>query len=268
MLAVVHWSIQTSPARHKHTHRQDRLQYIAPLASTQCKKRWLSDHSVRTVWHSCQFHLGLLNASQLTSCWALKWDDHIDAIMTKAAKRLWFLKTLKRAGVSVDNLAHYYQTVVRPVLEYACTVWHSSLSKQQAKSLEDVQRRALQIIVGNTPCRMFDIQSLADRRSELCRTLFRQIVITSPTVCTICCLQSMTPTWLAVYSRLQLIRYSVREPIDSKTHFFLIAWLIISDMIISDICVICYCMLACTCVCYSLFLSSLWLPYTINKWCM
>jgi len=54
------------------------------------------------------------------------------------------------------------------------------LSKQQAKSLEDVQRRALQIIVGNTPytetCRMFDIQSLADRRPELCRTLFRQIV--------------------------------------------------------------------------------------------
>ena len=57
---------------------------------------------------------------------SLKWDDHIDAITTKAAKRLWFLKTLKRAGVTVDDLAHYYQTVVRPVLEYACPVWHSS----------------------------------------------------------------------------------------------------------------------------------------------
>ena len=129
-------------------------------------------------------------------------------------QRLWFLKTLKRAGVTVDDLAHYYQTVVRPVLEYACPVWHSSLSKQRAKSLEDVQRRALQIIVGNTPYtearRMFDIQSLAQRQSELCRTLFRQIVITSPTVCTICCLQSVTLTWLAVYGRLQLIRYSVR----------------------------------------------------------
>ena len=108
------------------------------------------------------------------------WDDHIDAITTKAAKRLWFLKTLKRASETVDNLAHYYQTVVRPVLEYACPVWHSSLSKQQAKSLEDVQRRALQFIVGNTPyteaCRIFDIQSLADRRSELCITLFKHIV--------------------------------------------------------------------------------------------
>jgi len=36
---------------------------------------------------------------------SLKWDDHIDAIMTIAAKRLWFLKKLKRAGISVDDLA-------------------------------------------------------------------------------------------------------------------------------------------------------------------
>ena len=46
--------------------------------------------------------------------------------------------------------------------------------------LEDVQRRALQIIVGNSPyaeaCCMLGIQSLADRRSELCGTLFKQIV--------------------------------------------------------------------------------------------
>ena len=104
----------------------------------------------------------------------------LHAVTTKAAKRFRFLKTLKHAGVTVDDLAHYYQTVVRPVSEYACPVWHSSLSKQQAKSLEDVQRRALQIIVGNTPyseaCHMFDIQSLEDRWSELCRTLFRQTV--------------------------------------------------------------------------------------------
>jgi len=91
-----------------------------------------------------------------------------------------------------------------------------------------------------------------------------RLLVTSPTVCTICCLRSVTLTWLAVYGRLHLIRYSVPKPIDSKTHFFLIAWLIISDINISDICVICYCMLACLCVCYSLFLSSLWLPYTIN----
>jgi len=48
----------------------------------------------------------------------------------------------------VDDLMYYYQSVVRPVLEYACpSSWHSSLTKEQLKLLEDVQRRALQIIV-------------------------------------------------------------------------------------------------------------------------
>ena len=53
-------------------------------------------------------------------------------------------------------------------------------AKQLTNLLEDVQRRAPQITVGNTPyteaCCMLCIQSLADRRAELCRTLFKQIV--------------------------------------------------------------------------------------------
>ena len=44
---------------------------------------------------------------------------------------MWFLKKLKRAGVSVDDLVHYYQSVIRPVLEYACAVWHPGLTKEQ-----------------------------------------------------------------------------------------------------------------------------------------
>jgi len=35
--------------------------------------------------------------------------------------------------------------------EYACPAWHTSITKDQTKSLEDIQRRALQIIIGNTP---------------------------------------------------------------------------------------------------------------------
>jgi len=37
---------------------------------------------------------------------ALKWDDHVAAFKSKAAKRLWFLKKLKRARVSVDDLIY------------------------------------------------------------------------------------------------------------------------------------------------------------------
>ena len=70
---------------------------------------------------------------------ALKWDDHVNAITSKAAKRIWFLKKLKRAGVVKEDLAYFFQTVVRPILEYACPAWHTSLTKEQSRTLENVR---------------------------------------------------------------------------------------------------------------------------------
>jgi len=34
---------------------------------------------------------------------------------------------------------------------YACPAWHTSITKEQTKSLEDIQRRAHQVIIGNIP---------------------------------------------------------------------------------------------------------------------
>jgi len=61
------------------------------------------------------------------------------------------LKETKRAGVSREDLMYFYQAVVRPVLEYACPAWHTRITKDQTKSLEDIQRRVLQVIIGNIP---------------------------------------------------------------------------------------------------------------------
>ena len=81
----------------------------------------------------------------------LKWDDHVTAITSKVGKRLWFMKQLRRAGVCQNDPLYYYQAVVRPVLEYASPCWQASLTKEQTKQLEDVQRRALRVIFGNIP---------------------------------------------------------------------------------------------------------------------
>jgi len=110
----------------------------------------------------------------------LKWDDHVATVASKAAKHLWFLKKLKRAGVSVDDLVHYYQSVIRPVLEeHAYAVWHPALTKEQTQSLENIQRRALQIFFGNSSCDFLidtlQLLPLCDRRRELCESLFRQL---------------------------------------------------------------------------------------------
>jgi len=67
---------------------------------------------------------------------SLKWDHHITAVTSEAATRFRFLKKFKRAGVSQTDLVYFNQAVVRPVLEHACSVWHTSITDQQSKQLE------------------------------------------------------------------------------------------------------------------------------------
>ena len=78
----------------------------------------------------------------------LKWNSHTNATYAKASSRLFLLKQLKRSGVVTNDLLHFYMSVIRPVLEYACPVWHNSLTFEQSKRLEFIQKRALKIIYG------------------------------------------------------------------------------------------------------------------------
>ena len=69
----------------------------------------------------------------------LSWTTHINTIVSKASKRLYFLKQLRRAGVPPQQLLHFYTAVIRPVLEYASPVWHYSITRAQSKHLESIQ---------------------------------------------------------------------------------------------------------------------------------
>jgi len=75
---------------------------------------------------------------------------HIDAIITKASSRLYFLKILKKSGLNSHQLRHFYLSVIRPILEYCSDIWHHGLTKAQAESLEAIQRRALRITDSST----------------------------------------------------------------------------------------------------------------------
>ena len=80
----------------------------------------------------------------------LKWDLHVEYIHKKASKRLYFLRRLKRSGLSCDELIVLYVSMIRSVLEYACPVWSTCLTKGLFDGcfddLESIQRRALRII--------------------------------------------------------------------------------------------------------------------------
>ena len=75
----------------------------------------------------------------------LKWLQHVDAISSKVLSKFYFLKRLKRSGVGPEDLPYFCVVAIRPVLEYACSVWHSGLTAAQTKALESLQRRAMKI---------------------------------------------------------------------------------------------------------------------------
>ncbi|KAK2188935.1 hypothetical protein NP493_119g04018 [Ridgeia piscesae] len=76
----------------------------------------------------------------------LTWNKHVDNIVKKAGKRLYLLYQLKRAGITQKDLVSVYVSVVRPVLEYACPVWHTNLPQYLSDNIEVIQKRALKCI--------------------------------------------------------------------------------------------------------------------------
>ena len=56
------------------------------------------------------------------------------------------LRRVASFGVDIQDLRKIYILIVRSQLEQSAVVWHSSLTEQQKRDLERVQRSALKII--------------------------------------------------------------------------------------------------------------------------
>lgn len=77
----------------------------------------------------------------------LDWTTHIDTIISKAYRLLYFFqRNFKDAPQALKETLYF--TNIRPVLEYACTTWDPSTAILQEK-LERVQRRASRFVTGN-----------------------------------------------------------------------------------------------------------------------
>ena len=112
----------------------------------------------------------------------MSWTIHVDNMVKKATRRLYFLKQLKRSGLTSKQLFHYYIAVIRPVLEYCAPVWHYALTKSQTQQLEAIQKRAIQIVLNFSRGMPYtsmifaaDLDSLASRREDISRKFFQDI---------------------------------------------------------------------------------------------
>ena len=77
----------------------------------------------------------------------LKWSLHINNIVAKANRALWFIRrNLHRCPKSIKQ--QMYMALVRPHLEFACAVW-DPYTTSDIQKIEMVQRRAARFVVSN-----------------------------------------------------------------------------------------------------------------------
>ena len=102
-------------------------------------------------------------------------------IVKKAGKRLYMLYQLKRAGITQKDLVSVYVSVVRPVLEYACPVWHTNLPQYLSDNIEVIQKRALKCIFPGLGYeeifRRVNLDTLNVRRDSICQKYLDKIKV-------------------------------------------------------------------------------------------
>ena len=78
----------------------------------------------------------------------LSWKEHITKIKHKALKRLLQISQLTGInwGLTYKTIIHLYKTLVLPILDYGCFLWHSS---SYASQLNSIQNKAARLATGS-----------------------------------------------------------------------------------------------------------------------
>ena len=71
------------------------------------------------------------------------------------------------------------KSVIVPITEYVCPAWHTSLTKHDTETLENIQRRAMSVIFPgfnyHDALKTSKLLTLSSRRDLLCKAFFMQV---------------------------------------------------------------------------------------------
>uniref|UniRef100_A0A669BHJ9 Reverse transcriptase domain-containing protein n=1 Tax=Oreochromis niloticus TaxID=8128 RepID=A0A669BHJ9_ORENI len=81
----------------------------------------------------------------------LTWSVHINKTVKKAQQRLFFLRRLKRFGMSPRILRTFYRCAIESILTGCITTWYGNSTAYNRKALQRVVRCAERIIGGELP---------------------------------------------------------------------------------------------------------------------
>ena len=100
-------------------------------------------------------------------------DKHVAYILKIAYSRLWAISRLKSAGVSNDDILHFFNIKIRSVLEYCAPVFTSMMTACNVSDIERVQKIAMKVILNDSyvdyqsGCDILNAKSLQLRRLDL-----------------------------------------------------------------------------------------------------
>ncbi len=90
----------------------------------------------------------------------LTWSAHTDAVLKKSHQRLFFLRRLRKFGMSPSILRSFYTCAVESILTGCITAWFGNSTAGNRKALQRVVRTARHIVGGELP----SLQDIYTRR--------------------------------------------------------------------------------------------------------
>ena len=118
-----------------------------------------------------------ISVTKLLGVWIeedMSWTRNCKEICKRAFSRLSIITKLRYVGVSQDDLLDIYVLFIRSVAEYCSVSFHSSLTKEQSRKLESIQRTCLKVILGEeysdyqSAMDTFGLVTLEERRKKRC----------------------------------------------------------------------------------------------------
>ena len=89
------------------------------------------------------------------------------------------LKILKGYNAPREDLKTFYISAIGSILEYGTKIWHGSLTEEQSKDIERIQRRGMKIIF---PEKTYEqaliecgMETLENRREKMCIKLINDM---------------------------------------------------------------------------------------------
>ena len=96
----------------------------------------------------------------------LSWQTNTESLIKKAQQRLYFLRRLKKFGMSRTILINFYRTTIESILSYAITVWFGNITGAELYSLVKVLSSAEKIIGSDLPSLQSIYQSRIIKKSK------------------------------------------------------------------------------------------------------